>query len=94
MVPFGIKVNKWMLISYLHFIDFIHIGESNAHGNGTDTYACSFSRMITAWRQIWNERTNSMTDIHFPFGFVQVGINQNHKNTFLCRLADELSFFL
>jgi hypothetical protein len=48
---------------------FIDIGESNA---GNYHYACNFAKMIQHWRQIWNERTNNITDIQFPFGFVQV----------------------
>ena len=43
-----------------------------------DKYTCSFSKMIQYWRQIWNERTNGITDIQFPFGFVQVSFTQNH----------------
>jgi hypothetical protein len=35
--------------------------------------------MIISWRQIWNQRTNGLTDIHFPFGFVQVSIIQNYE---------------
>jgi hypothetical protein len=37
-----------------------------------EKYACSFSKMIYYWRQIWHARTNGTTDIEFPFGFVQV----------------------
>lgn len=44
-------------------------GEANA---GSFTYACVFSKMIESWRQTWNERTNKNTNLHFPFGFVQV----------------------
>lgn len=47
------------------------IGEANV---GNPTYACKFAKMIEAWRQTWNERTNTITDIHFPFGFVQISI--------------------
>ena len=46
-------------------------GEANA---GNPTYACKFAKMIESWRQTWNERTNGITDIQFPFGFVQVCI--------------------
>jgi sialate O-acetylesterase len=46
-------------------------GEANAHYN-MEKYACSFSKMIYYWREIWHERTNGTTDIQFPFGFVQV----------------------
>ena len=51
-------------------------GESNANINA-DKYACSFAKMIQYWRQIWNERTNNITDIQFPFGFVQVSFVLN-----------------
>jgi hypothetical protein len=46
-------------------------GEANRDYN-TNKYACSFSKMIQYWRQIWNQRTNGITNIQFPFGFVQV----------------------
>jgi len=48
-------------------------GEANG-GPFIRRYACSFARMITRWREIWNNRTNGNTDILFPFGFVQVSI--------------------
>ncbi len=32
--------------------------------------------MITRWRDIWNNRTNGITDIQFPFGFVQVSFTR------------------
>jgi sialate O-acetylesterase len=47
-------------------------GEANGAPFLDKTYACSFAKMIQYWRQIWNERTNGITDIQFPFGFVQV----------------------
>lgn len=50
---------------------FNHIGEANRIHN-VDKYACAFSKMIEYWRQIWNNRTNGVADIQFPFGFVQV----------------------
>ncbi len=28
--------------------------------------------MIESWRQVWHTRTGGITDINFPFGFVQV----------------------
>jgi hypothetical protein len=49
-------------------------GEANRDYN-TNKYACSFSKMIQYWRQIWNQRTNGITDIQFPLGFVQVSYN-------------------
>jgi hypothetical protein len=58
--------------------DFINKGEANA-GHNTDKYACSFSKMIHYWRQIWNQRTNGITDIQFPFGFVQVSFTEGYE---------------
>jgi hypothetical protein len=55
---------------------FGFLGEQNTLYN-TDKYACSFSKLIQYWRQVWNERTNGITDIRFPFGFVQVSFTQN-----------------
>jgi hypothetical protein len=69
MVLSGIKVNNTILIYCKNIFHFIHVGESNA---GNPTYACKFAKMIQYWRQTWNERTNGITDIQFPFGFVQV----------------------
>jgi sialate O-acetylesterase len=77
MVPSGIKVRNKILINSTDILDFIHVGEANA-GYNTDKYACSFSKMIQYWRQTWNERTNGITDIQFPFGFVQVSFTQDH----------------
>jgi hypothetical protein len=57
----------------IDIFDFIHTGESNA---GDPMYACKFAKMIQYWRQIWNERTNGITDIQFPFGFVQVSFTR------------------
>ena len=55
---------------YMHYALILSlIGESNA---GNPSYACKFAKMIESWRQTWNERTNGITDIQFPFGFVQV----------------------
>ena len=48
-------------------------GEANA---GNPTYACKFASMITRWRERWNNRTNGITDIQFPFGFVQVSFTR------------------
>jgi hypothetical protein len=61
----------------MFFCNSIKKGETNA-GYNTDKYTCTFSKMIEYWRQIWNERTNGITDIQFPFGFVQVNFTQNH----------------
>jgi len=78
MVLYGIKVNKTILVYYSDILDFIYLGEQNTLYN-TDKYACSFSKLIHYWRQIWNNRTNGITDIEFPFGFVQVSFIQNHS---------------
>ena len=63
------------MFKYLN-LHFIHIGEANA---GNPTYACKFARMIVRWREIWNNRTNGITDIQFPFGFVQVSFTTAPK---------------
>ncbi len=52
-------------------------GESNA--GSPANYTCKFSKMIQYWRQTWNERTNGITDVQFPFGFVQVSVASNHQ---------------
>jgi hypothetical protein len=31
-----------------------------------------FAKMIESWRQVWSARSGGLTDINFPFGFVQV----------------------
>ncbi|CAF1196726.1 unnamed protein product [Adineta steineri] len=51
-------------------------GEANS---GNPTYACKFAKMIQYWRQIWNNRTNGITDIQFPFGFVQLSTSTNNS---------------
>ncbi|CAF1432967.1 unnamed protein product [Adineta ricciae] len=51
-------------------------GESNS-GYNRDKYICTFSKMITYWRQVWNTRTNGITNLQFPFGFVQLSTNRN-----------------
>jgi hypothetical protein len=60
----------------LNILGFVHVGEANS-GYNRDQYTCTFSKMIESWRQTWNERTNGITDIQFPFGFVQVSFTQN-----------------
>ncbi len=67
--------NNHFLIYFTDFRDFTNEGEANA---GSHTYACNFAKMIQYWRQIWNERTNGITDIQFPFGFVQVSLIRVH----------------
>jgi hypothetical protein len=49
-------------------------GESNS-GYNRDKYICTFSKMIQYWRQVWNTRTNGITNPDFPFGFVQVKLS-------------------
>ena len=61
-------------------------GEQNVNYN-YDVYACSFSKMIQAWREIWHERTNGLTDIEFPFGFVQVSITVHYEDFYLVCIA-------
>jgi sialate O-acetylesterase len=55
----------------IDILDLIDVGESNA---GKGHYDCYFSKMIEYWREIWHERTNGITDIQYPFGFVQVSL--------------------
>ncbi len=47
-------------------------GEANCASRIDDSYVCFFSKLIESWREIWNQRTNGITNIQFPFGFVQV----------------------
>ncbi len=65
-------------IYYTDILGFVHVGEANA-GYNRDQYTCTFSEMIQSWREIWNERTNGITDLQFPFGFVQVSFSQYHQ---------------
>ncbi|UJR06674.1 hypothetical protein I4U23_010960 [Adineta vaga] len=51
-------------------------GESNS-GRNNDKYVCTFTNLVQSWRQIWNLRTNGITNIQFPFGFVQLSTNSN-----------------
>ncbi len=60
----------------IYILDFIYIGESNA---GDPTYICKFEKMIEHWRETWSDRTNGISDIQFPFGFVQVTFTITHK---------------
>ena len=78
MVLFRIKVNFEMLIFDVDSLLSIYVGETNRDFN-RDFYNCSFTKMIEYWRQTWNNRTNGITDIQFPFGFVQVSFDWNHK---------------
>jgi len=55
-------------------------GEANA-GYNLDKYNCTFAKMIESWRQTWNQRTNGITDIQFPFGFVQLSTSTNINTT-------------
>ena len=79
MVPFGIKVSNRCLIFIIEIcLGFIRLGEANSAYN-SDKYACSFSKLISYWRHIWNERTNGTTNIQFPFGFVQLSHIHTHR---------------
>ncbi len=91
MVLYGIKVNKRILMYYLDILYFIYPGEENTL-KYTDQYACSFSKLIHYWRQIWNERTNGITDLQFPFGFVQVSFTENYEE-YIHRYIDEKNPF-
>jgi hypothetical protein len=62
-------------------------GEANT-GADKDIYACNFAKMIQYWRQMWNNRTNGITDIQFPFGFVQVSFRQKSLKIAFHRLKD------
>ena len=53
-------------------------GEQNWSYN-RDKYACSFSRLIYYWRHVWYDRTNGLTNLVFPFGFVQLSTNMNNS---------------
>jgi len=64
MVLYGIKVKK---------IEYKYKGKTNALYH-IDICGCLFSRMIQYWRETWNERTIGITDMQFPFDFVQVKI--------------------
>jgi hypothetical protein len=77
MVLYGIKVNNIILILYQDIFHLICVGEANRYYNA-DRYVCSFTKMIQSWRQIWHNRTNGLTDIEFPFGFVQVRANDDY----------------
>jgi hypothetical protein len=77
MVLYGIKVKIDTSSSIKLLFDFIDTGEANTDYN-THQYACSFSKTIQYWRQTWNNRTNGITDVEFPFGFVQVSFTENH----------------
>ena len=78
MVLYGTKVNIKRVIYNTHIFDFVFEGETNRDFN-RDFYTCSFSKMIENWRKTWNNRTNGIADIQFPFGFVQVSVIQHHN---------------
>ncbi len=78
MVLYGIKVNgTFLFIIKLFFFDLMNKGEANANRYSYQ-YTCSFAKMIQYWRQTWNQRTNGIADIQFPFGFVQVSFTRTH----------------
>jgi len=82
--------NKWITYVFVsHYNAMIHSftrmtikgvlwyqGESNT-GWHANFYRCMFSKMIEYWRSTWYIRTNTSTDIHFPFGFVQLATRVN-----------------
>jgi hypothetical protein len=83
-------------MNFTDIFDFVHVGESNA---GDPGYACKFTKMIQYWRQIWNERTYGITDIQFPFGFVQVSFTRSRPKEFLSSalyifLPNSISFII
>lgn len=47
-------------------------GEANTAYN-RELYRCTFPAMITDWRQKWYVATDALTQLFFPFGFVQLG---------------------
>ncbi|CAF1365650.1 unnamed protein product [Adineta steineri] len=65
----GTPIELWMPPQPLH--DCGISSEANSEYN-RDKYTCTFSKMIQSWREIWHERTNTITHIQFPFGFVQI----------------------
>ena len=77
----------------MHIHDLICIGEYNTFYN-TDKYACSFPKMIYYWRQIWNQRSQGITNIEFPFGFVQVSFNQKYRQYIHTYTNEQSPFYL
>ncbi len=57
---------------------FDNKGEANGASRTDNSYVCYFSKLIESWREIWNQRTNGITNIQFPFGFVQVNFVEIH----------------
>jgi len=55
-------------------------GEDNIRVH-TALYPCMFSKMIETWRSVWHERTKSLTDPNFPFGFVQLSTKTKDPDT-------------
>ncbi|CAF0867308.1 unnamed protein product [Adineta ricciae] len=74
----GKTVDSFFCVSLSISILVSNEGEANRDYN-THKYACSFSKMIQYWRESWNERTNNITDIQFPFGFVQLSTFANNS---------------
>ena len=50
-------------------------GETNAK-HYSNPYKCMFPAMIDDWRDKWYQATGKSTDKVFPFGFVQVRIDE------------------
>ncbi len=92
MVLYGIKVENSILSFVTLFFDSINTGESNTAR--PDNYTCLFSKMIQHWRRTWNERTKGITDIQFPFGFVQVSFTYNHENKFIYKLLFKTDWYI
>jgi hypothetical protein len=97
MVIYGViwyqgKFIRGISIYYRDLLDFICVGEANTVYNH-DKYTCTFSKMIQYWRQIWNQRTNGITDIHFPFGFVQVDFLKIIKRIFMDKPTEQKKIF-
>ncbi|CAF3256528.1 unnamed protein product [Rotaria socialis] len=81
--PNNTKLFNSMIYPFMRIVIYGVIwyqGESNILYN-PDKYACTFAKLIQYWRQIWNERTNGLTDLQFPFGFVQISTWSNTSTT-------------
>jgi hypothetical protein len=52
--------------------------------------------MIESWRQVWNQRTNGITDPQFPFGFVQVSFIRAYEECCIHtdRLIELINIFI
>ncbi len=86
--PSGIKVSH----RYYWCASFSMILGENNSGYNRDKYNCTFPKMIESWRAIWYNRTNSITDPTFPFGFVQVraSLVRNVTSSIISSLASNI----